>query len=183
MINMTEEPTHWGVSRNEEDWEVVSDFGLGMDQALEMVLDLEMGQGSKMGQDQEPFTIPIWIGPAARYSAAHFIERTLTDWDYMEERTQEMFHDESMCENDDAFVFPQGQKRTEWFAWMRKMSQKMCEKFDITINYYEIKSPERYDVTVWFVSADDDPRCEVEVKGVWYRSHPNEKSASEREDE
>jgi hypothetical protein len=173
----------WGCSTNQEDYHVNFDYESNLDQALEMVL--EMGLESKMdlemGQASEKETIPFWWGRARQYDAAYFINESLTQWDYFEERAQEMFYDETLCENDNVFKFPEGYDRTLWFVWMRNMVKKMCSKFDIEINYFEVTDPQKVDVTVWFVGGEDEPRFEFYVGRQRYGSHPMEKSAPERE--
>lgn len=171
MLKEHKKSKKWGCSTNEEDYEINPDFETNLDQAVEMVLDLKMDLG------REEDSLSVWIGRAHQYNAAYFVNEALTNWDFFEERAQEMFYDESMCENDEAFKFPQGQDRVEFFAWLEKMCEKMCDKFGIDINYYEIKDPERLDIRIWYVEGEDEPRYETMYHNQRYGSHPLKKSA------
>ena len=61
------------------------------------------------------------------------------------------------------------------------MCERMCKKFGIEINYYEIKEPEKIDVKIWMHNGDVEPRYEFYYRRQRYGSHPLEKSAPERD--
>ena len=158
-------PTKYGVSDNEEDWEIVDDFESAIYQGLEMVLE----QCSISPGEENP--ISIWIGTASKYNAAWFLFEAMTGWSTMEERAQEIFYEESLCENDRAFQFPDGPERSNWYYFLMDCCEKMVKKFGIDINYYEVQEIKKYVGVIFWRKGRHEPQVKVSIEGELYETN------------
>lgn len=163
-LERTSPTMKWGVSLNEEEWEIEDDLESAIYKGLEMAQDsLWIGPGQSQ-------TVPIWIGPASRYQAEWFLLEALTGWNDWEERSNEIFYDETLCEWPNPLNFPEGQRRTEWMLWLEDKLSEMCSEFGIECNYYNIETSAKVDVEAWWAEEDDTPKCKAKFDDDIYET-------------
>lgn len=94
----------------------------------------------------------VWIGeehPWDEDRIAGLMTDTFCD-DYTEERIQERFYDETLCEDDEAICFPnfKDKNRNDYEAAVLEAMKKIAHTFGIKARWFTVENPKPFPYTI-----------------------------------
>ena len=111
----------------------------------------------------------LYVGEAHPWDAdriGDLMYDAVSSWNDLEERVQERFFEETMCEDGDAINWPgSGQPGTGFQAALKAAMKKLAKDFDIKANWFSVENIKEYPFTV---EQNDIDSAVVLINGTSY---------------